>query len=410
MVTPDDSTGRAQAHFPHLLRQGLIVARRYVEADGEAAPIGAADRERALNLLRYVFRTEQEWPAAQALLLAMAPKMERAGHREDWLPYLVAGADLADAQGEPFATATLYLHIGIIHRLQNNYAAAKHYLHHSATLFHEQGKPREQARALNQLGYVAFSQEVPEQAAALAQAAAALLAENDVEQAMSLSLLGLVARIRREWQAAEEYHRRALQLREAAAQPREIAWSLQNLANALRGQGDNAAAIDLFERAIVLLEQVKDPVNRATAQMNLGIIYSLQQDPIRAFALYAAAEQVFRQTGNKQNLAKIKVNQGLEYLAVESWERAAEAFQLSAEIFQHLDNKGAQLNALDGLGMSYLAQGCYAEALTIFTGIADELTQIEGTYFFDPLSKRLPEQIARSKAGLASFASQSGEG
>lgn len=400
MTVTNSAPGDANDRFQRFLRQGLVVARRHVVGDGDHAPLTEAARERALNLLDYAARTGLVWPETRDLLLTLAPKMERAGHWKGWHPRLQQWITLAEAQGDPLTTATLCRHIGVLHRLQSDHAQAEMYLTQSAELFHAQGQPREQARALNQLGYVAWQKNTLEHATTLAQEALGLLEAGDVEQAMSFSLLGLVARERHQWKQAEEYHHQALALREQTSHLRELAWSLQNLADALRGQGKYEPAIRYFERAIVLLDQVQDPAHRAIVQMNLGIVYSLQAQPFKAFPLYEAAERTFRRVGSRQNLAKLKTNQGLEYMTVESWERAAEAFQLSADIFQRIDSKGEQLNALDGLGLSYLEQGRYTEALALFERINDELPEIEGTYFFPLLRDRLPEQIARSKAGL----------
>lgn len=399
--TTGDGSGDANDRFQGFLCQALIVALRYVEAGGENAPLTPAARSRAMNLLQYAFNDKTLWRETCELLLALAPKMERAGYREEWLPRLETGVKIADANGDQLTTARFYWHIGVLHRLQNHHAQATTALTASAERFHALGESREQARALNQLGYVARHQNFLEQATTLAHEALALLDEGDIEQAMSFSLLGLIAHERHQWTTAEAYHRQALALREQAANKRQTAWSLQNLANALRGQGKYETAIRHFERADDLLQEVEDPVHRAIVQMNLGIIYSVQKQPFKAFPLYDGAERIFHRLGSQLNLAKVKVNQGLEYMAVASWEKAEIAFRLGADLYLSLADKGGQLNALDGLGLSYLEQGRYAEALTLFERIAGELHEVEGTYFFEPLREQLPRQIARSKAGLA---------
>ncbi|MCB0061108.1 MAG: tetratricopeptide repeat protein [Caldilineaceae bacterium] len=398
------TSGNPNDRFHRFLRQGLDVVCRHVVADDANTPLTEETRKRALNLLGYAFQSQRiafVWAEARDLLLTLAPKMEHGGQWEEWFSHLEAGAKRAAAQGDPVTTATLYLHSGVLHRLQSNYAQAESYLTESATLFQTQAKPRAQARALNQLGYVARYQNRLGRATELAHQALALLEEEDVERAMSFSLLGLIAKEQRQWSEAEIHHRRALELREKAQHLREMAWSMQNLADVLRVYGEYETAISYFERAIALLDQVQDPVHRAIAQMNLGVIYSLQKQPFKAFPLYEAAERIFRQVGSRQNLAMVKVNQGLEYMAVESWEKAETAFRLGADLYQSLADQGGHLNALDGLGLSYLEQGRYAEALMLFERIVNELQEIEGNYFFRTLRDQLPEQIARSKAGLA---------
>jgi tetratricopeptide (TPR) repeat protein len=340
------------------------------------------------------------------LLLALAPKLEQAGYRGEWLPYLVRGLAVSAACNDALAGAELRLHIGHLHRLQSRWAPARELLTASAEAFAAEGERRGQARALNQLAYVAWQQHEYDEAITLAQAALNLLDDADLERAMGLSALGLVAFDRRQWKAAEQYHRMAFHLRREYGDQRRAAWSLQNLGDAMRAQGKYGDAIACFEEAIIMLSRVDDPAHQAIIQLNLGIVYWLQGELIKALEVYAMAESAFRRFGDESNLAKVLTCKGLDYLALQKWKQAEEAFAASSDLFQGLHDTSEYLNALDGLGISYLEQGRYDKALVIFESIFLQLPQIVDTRAYPNLAQVINGQIERAKAGKSRLSNQ----
>jgi tetratricopeptide (TPR) repeat protein len=376
------------------------VAATLVRIHRDPSPVlNEENRSRALNVLSYSLKLPAAWPATRDLLMALAPKLEQAGHWGEWLPYLIKGLTLSEAVDDLWASAELRLHLGHLHRLQSRWTQARALLTASARGFAALGERRSQARALNQLAYVAWQQHRPREVETLAHQAQALLDETDIEYAMSLSALGLAAIEQHQWQAAEAYHRAALQIRAAHGDRRQMAWSLQNVGYALRGQGHYEAASACYEEAIATLRDLNDVAHCAIAQMNLGIVYSLRGEPAKALEVYAMAESTFRRIGDEGNLAQILVNQGIDYMALGNWQRAGSVFMTSAHLFQRLANLSGYLNALDGLGISYLEQNLYEKALAIFESVAVQLPKIEGTQYHRNLTKVIHSQLDRAKAG-----------
>ncbi len=389
-----------QARFYYLIVRGAQVAQQQIENENENKPISDEARLRALNALSYALHHTDAWPSARALLLAMSTKMEMAGHRQDWLRYLTEGLRQSQRLGDQPAAAAFSFHCGHLQRLMSHYAQAQTLLQASATIYASLGDQPGEAKALNQLAYLAWQQHKPDEAITIAQRAMALLDENDLERTMSLSALGLAAIEHHQWQAAEEYHRAALTIRTAHGNRRLQAWSLQNLASALRSQGNYADAAIHFEEAIRILTEVNDPVHRAVVQMNLGIVRQAQGDIVRALQLYVVAEKIFRQVADHLNLAKVLVNQGVSYLSLREWQNAESVCQESAELFQQQNNLSEYLNALDGVGISYLKRNRYAPALSIFEMIAQQLPQIKGTYFYESLTAIIDEQLQSAQMGV----------
>lgn len=377
------------------------VAATLARVQRDPHPVLAEEtRTRALHVLSFALKLPTAWPQTRDLLLALAPKLEQAGYRGEWLPYLTQGLALSEMVGDALAGAELRLHIGHLHRLQSQFAPARAWLTASAEAFAAQGEQHGQARALNQLAYVAWQQHHHAEVERLAHQALALLPETDLERAMSLSALGLAAIEQHRWQEAEAYHRAALQLRTAHGERRQRAWSLQNVGYALRGQGKYAAAIACYEEAISMLIDLNDGANYAIAQMNLGIVYSLQGEPVKALEIYSVAESTFRRIGDEWYLGKVLTNQGIDYLVLRDWQRAESVLKTGANIFQQLDDLGEYLNALYELGMNHLEQGFYNQALTIFESVLVQLPKIEGTYSHHMLTKLINQQLDQAKQGI----------
>lgn len=395
-MSPDEN----QARFYHLIAQSAQVARQQIENEGKDTPISDEARLRALNVLSYALNHAAAWDAARDLLLVMASKMEMAGHRQDWLLYLEEGLRQSQYLTDQPAEAALSFYCGHLQRLMSQYAEAEALLQSSATICASLGDQPGEAKALNQLAYLAWQQNQDEKAASLAHAALSLLRDSDPERAMSFSALGLVAFQRRQWKVAEHYHQQALVIRTNEARHREVAWSLQNVANALRAQGQYETAATYLTESIALLIKIRDPVHCAIIQMNLGIVRQRQGEIRQALALYSLAEMVFRQFNDPFNLAKTLVNQGVSYLNLQEWQQAEVVCAESAALFQQVKNQGESLNALDGLGISYLERGDYVKALAIFETIAAQLPQIKGTFFYESLAEIIESQLERTRSGM----------
>lgn len=397
MVKLEPTLNPYQTRFKELLVRSAAVAQQRIADEGADAPISDEARERAQNVLSYTLKDAGAWRATRDLLLIMSPKMELAGYRHEWLAYLNDGLTQSQQQGDHATVAALQFQCGYLQRLLSNYEQAEALLRASAAHYAVWGDAAGQVRALNQLAYLAWQQHHYEEVTKLAQQTL-LLHPDALERATTLSVLGLVAIDRGEWQAAEQYHKAALEIRMQAAQRRQIAWSLQNLAVAMRGQQKNEIAIQYYEEAIALLNEVHDPANRAIAQMNLGIVYYFREEFDQALHTYRLAEPTFRQLADEFNLGKLLTNQGLIYLARQQWPQAESAFSESAHCFQKLANRSLYLNALDGLGITYLEQEQFDQALAIFETVQAQLPEIVDTPAYPYLSTTIAVQLEQARS------------
>lgn len=400
MVKIDAMSNPYLTRFKELLVRSAAVAQARIEAEGATAPISDAARERAQNVLSYTLKEAAAWPAARELLLIMAPKMELAGYRHEWLTYLNHGLDQSQQQGDRLAIAALQLQCGSIHRLLSNHEQAQVLLSASVAHYAALGETAGQARALNQLAYLAWQQHRYEEAERFAQAALQIVGETSLEKAMSLSALGLVAYNRSRYTEAEKHHYAALLLRTDHNAHKEMAWSLQNLGLNAAEQGKYEVAIAYYKRALALLDKVYDPAHSAIVQMNLGGTYYRQKAYSQALDILNTVEQELRRLSDELNLAKLLTTKGLCYLAQQHWAFAQDAFRASADLFYRIGDFSWYLNAYDGLGISYLECAQYEQALAIFEAIVAQLPQIEGTPAHKHLAATVETQITQAKAKL----------
>jgi len=389
------------AHRDAFVEMGMGALQRSLARVGAAENLASEhERVQAWHLLSYVLNVDAAWPLVRDLLLALAPQMEQTGQREDWLRYLERGVarsrELDDVPGE----AGLCLYLGNLYWLISDFPTAAEWLGASAERFENCGDAHGQARALNRWAYVAYLQQQYDVANERIRSALALLAEDDLERAMCDFVLGMIAIDHENWQTAEAYHRKTLELRQLHGDRRGIAISLQNIGYAVRGQGKLTEAVEYFESALAMIAEIGDPFNEAIMQMNLGCVY-LNDKPQQALEIFIDSEDKFNNLHNELFAAKVYTNKGLAYLALHDWKNAEQSFLYSIELYKEVGNAGLRLNSVDGLGMTYIASGEHGKAVQVLEDALAELDYIGDVpnynYLFESLNKHLHE--AKRKRG-----------
>jgi tetratricopeptide (TPR) repeat protein len=338
------------------------------------AIVSEPDREQAWHMLSFALSVPDAWEDVAALFLALAPKMERAGFRTTWLPYLQRGLVAAQSHTDLLIEAELLLAIGHLQQRLGNLIEADAHVQRAVDLFHVHGSPLRLGAALNRLAEIARLRQDIARAEQLTDAALPLLVEDQAEQGHSYLIKSRITFNQREWRGCRQHLERALALCERAGDTRRTAVCLLNLGRVCQIEHDYTSAIDYDKRAIAMLEQAGDLFNRAVAQMNLGIVHSLRGEPQAALEHYARAEDVFRRLQDNRHLAKLANNQGIEMHNLQRWQEAIERFQTSSALFLHLENWQEYVNAQDNLGLVYLDQADCQKAVAHYTWL---LTQVE---------------------------------
>lgn len=370
--------------------QYLLVAVR------QAGPIlSPGDRDQALHTLSYALKLSELWPDARALLLSMAPKMEQAGYRDEWMPYLEQGLRQSRQLGDAVATGELHLQLGLLYQLRSKYGPAREHLEASATEFERLNARRDQAWALNRLAYVARLQRRFEEATRLAETALRLLGEEDEERAFSYYVLGLIAFDNRAWQEALDHTQKSFNLWEQVNNRRMMGRNLLCLGAVSEKMKRFPAALSACQQAISLFDEDQDFFYKAIAQMNLGNVYLALEQFSDALENYKLAERIFRQVQDLLHLAMVNHNMGLTYRRLQEWFMAKEAYSTAIEWHRRVGNIALLVGSMDGLGLVYLGQNQLPKAIAVFEEALERLAQIEGesayTHLFEMIASHLRE-------------------
>lgn len=364
----------------HIVKRTHVILGR-VQQTGAVLP--AETLKQALHILEYSFKLPEAWPDTRTLLLRMAPKMEQAGYRDEWIPYLRQGIHQSQQLRDEETEAELHIQLGILFQLRGKYEVARSHLEASAKGFAAVGNSHGQARALNQLAFVAQRQRRFDEAVDFVQRALQLSAEDDSEQAFSYFVLGMVALERRNWSEAVEMFQRASNIWEQKNDRRMVGRTLTLLGSALRQLERYTEATEIYERAITLLEQANDPVHEAMAQMNLGNVYIVLSRLEEALESHLRAEEVFRNVQDQLHLAHVTHNIGMVYRRLKQWQEAESAFRASMRLYEQLNNVERLVNTMDGIGLIQLEQGHLMKAKATFEEALDQLTRIKGEPGYD---------------------------
>lgn len=391
-------TPAQQAKFQSYLERNLrylsdLVAMATPLPDEEA-------RIQAMHTLTFALRVPALWDLTSQLLLTLAPKMEQAGHRSDWLLYLAEATTLSEQRADWATAAECYLQQGLLHRLLSEFPLAVEQLQRSVALWQQIGAGRDQARALNELAWVTYLQNQTGPATTYVEQALALLPADDPERAMCYRVQGMIAIAHERWGEAEAYHRQALTIFATGGDDRKAAWSLQNLAYALRGQARYEDAIEYYEQAAVLLLEEGDLYHWSTVQMNLGLAYSASGTPEIAVNYYLAALSIPKSLLDTFHLARLHVNLALALLMQAKFPDAEKAFVEAIQLHQETGAIAWRLNAMDGLAMTYIGWRKFDQAMDVLQQALAELPTIATAPNYNYLDKSLHQHLEEAHQGL----------
>lgn len=323
-------------------------------------------RDRTLHILSYALRVASIWPDTQKLLLLMVPYMEKSGHRDNWMPYLLTGLQRCEEVNDKPSAAELSLQIGLLYQLRAKFSDAERFFLDSARRFAESNDYRNQARALNQCAFVARLQYRHATALQMTDEALKLLAADDIRRATSYTVRGWVAVDQYEYREAEAHFIESLRLWQLQGDKRQIANRLRDLATVQHLQQRYPEAIQLYQSAIDLFAEVDDPFGLAVAQMNLGMIHWKLGELKESLELLKSAVHVFQEFQDIQHLAMVHNNLGIVQRDLQAWTTAYTAFRKSLEYWNTLGNADGLINVLDELGMTFWQEGQLEQARETF--------------------------------------------
>jgi predicted ATPase/class 3 adenylate cyclase len=195
-----------------------------------------------------------------------------------------------------------------------------------------------------------------------------------------------------------------------------LAWSIDNLAYAARGQGDFAQAVTLLQESLVLFQEIGDKRGVATSLFNLSMAEEGQGNQARAKALAKESMPLFREVDDRGGLAWALFQLGRIAMDQHDYAPAMVLHGESAALFRELHDHWGLAWALHHMGLVAQKQGDYLhavsmdeESLVLFRdlnhirGIADvliELARIAHIQGDDARAKGLYREILALRSEL----------
>ncbi|MBX3011637.1 MAG: tetratricopeptide repeat protein [Caldilineaceae bacterium] len=373
--------------FTTYIQAGTQTSLHRVQAAAPVVP--ESDRQQAWHILSFALKVPTVWSTTRQLLLALATKMELAGFREEWIPYLVKGLDCAQNLDDYQTAAECELQIGLLYRLMSRFEEAHQWTATSLAHFAAQGDTTGQARALNELAWLEQLQHHYAEATGYVERAQALLRENDTELAMCYRVRGMIAIAQREWAQARDWQSQALRLFQEQGEERKVAWSMQNLGYALKELGNHEEAAHYLQQAAEVLQQLQDYYHLAIVQMNLANVLVWRAAAERARELLVAAQQTFQRHSDRFNQAHSLTNLGVVLLELQEYAEAQTNFRTAAQLYQTLGDQIWYINALDGLVLALTRSGQLTEAIQTADDALALLPTIQNSAYYTNLQQLL---------------------
>lgn len=334
-------------------------------------------REQALHTLGYALHLDAAWPATAEVLSQLAPLMEKAGYRDEWLPYLARGLAQGLALHDDRASAELHFQLGLLSYVQGLYDDAYQNFAASAARWAALGVLDGQVRALNRLAGTCRMQHRPREAQVFIDQALAQLPPDDPALSHAYLTRGLLAYDDNRFVDAEEDQRRCIALALLAKDPRLAAWGLVNLGVALRQQKREEETLVTYRLAEQLFIEIDDVVNLAAVRMNMGNVYLMRDQFEEALRWYNLAEPVFSQTQDRYRLSDIYQNRGIAERSLGQLAAARADFARSLVYHQELNRIVGVAAIADAVGIVDMLDGDYASAMTHFDEALALLTSID---------------------------------
>ena len=237
------------------------------------------------------------------------------------------------------------------------------------------------AKALRVASFLAENQGDMDRAQAASEEGLRLSAQAELGGVVTAdfqNLLGAVAGIRGDYERATELLEEALVLHRESGDSRAVAWSVNNLANAVSAQGDFERAKVLYEEGLALSRELGGGEMLGAHLISLGYVYVLEGDLEKATALNEEALELLRKQERKSLLHVVLDNLGWAALLQGYQERARSCYEAGLTICKELGDKTIASESLEGLACISASEGeaeraaklfCAAQALSEAVGL-----------------------------------------
>lgn len=384
--------------FRQIVLRSVRTSLRQVRQLNGAFPSDKLQR-RALAALDYSLNLPDAWEPTRELLFLLAPTLEQAMQRYNWLTFLQRGLCYSRTIADWSTEGALCSEIGILLQRLGDLEEARTYLEQACARL-RLVKPNDAlVIALGRLAELARIQRCYSECDSLTNEVFARAALDSGGAAYAYFVRGKAAFDQTELAAAESCFRQAWAIW-SPTDLRRAALCIQNLGRIAWKQAQYATAIQYFEEALVIFKE-QDQNNRAVVKMNLGVVYWEKGQITDALRYYEQAIAVFREVNHPLYLAMAYNNCGLAYSTLQQWSQAEECYHLSIGLWSKLGDVQSSLDPAIGLGVVYARQARLDQALALFATTAQQLHRIDPDRTDERLWTELETHWAAAKAQAA---------
>ena len=243
--------------------------------------------------------------------------------------------------------------IGYIYRRLSEFEKAIPYLEKSSTINKEIGNTNGEITALLNMGQALRYLGRIEEAVSRINQGLALSREsgNKEKEAAALNGLGIIRFNTGEIRKALDHLGAAAAIFEETGKELPQATLLNNIGiiNRLYGYRDNA--IESYQKALKIFRAKKHKAGEADILLNLAAIYSDEFRISQALDQFEVALSIFRESGDRQRQAVVLNNIGVLYNRLGDYPKSLDYYGQSAELAEKIGNKRQLSTALQNLGI-----------------------------------------------------------
>jgi class 3 adenylate cyclase/tetratricopeptide (TPR) repeat protein len=198
-----------------------------------------------------------------------------------------------------------------------------------------------------------------------------------------LSYLGRIARRQGEYERAEDWYRRALEVlqKKDISRDEEIQ-ALNGLGTARREQGEHDGAGECYHRALALSRQSGNRMGEAEALDNLGVTATYQVDFDGAAGYHRQALEIRCEIGDRAGEGASLGDLAMALRGMGDYGAAWDHLSQALAIQQAIGNRRDEANVWNDMGAIYLVVGdlsnacdCFGKGLALSRAIGDEAGQ-----------------------------------
>lgn len=357
-------------------------------------------RSKALAALEFALESSEMQSLAGGLLLAMAPKMERAGFRNEWMVYLKRWLSDNAGKSDLARKGEVEYQAGFLSQLCSDFEQAKEYLKRSHDTFEELSIPGKQARALNRLAFVVRLQDRPVEARNYVEKAITLLDLDSLEREFCHFILAVLAEDSGNYTEAVAHYRISLDLCKQIGDSSKLALRLGNLGLGLYYAKEYAESIDCYQQSISLFTELNDKARTAGSLLNLGVVYLVTERYETAIEMFTQAESVFRYLSDGYYLGFVYLNLGITQRYLNNHEQSEQFLLTAIQYWKQIGSMTELVNAMDELGLTYVSAHTTSKAIEMFEDAFQVLLSNTQMRRYAQLKSQLQSHLQLAKQNL----------